>query len=504
VHPDGYTHANHQENLVRTEGLSAVLDAAIDHLERARDLRDGGDDTGSFEIAGKALASIERLTSDDAALTRAQLAILLAEISTRTHPVEEAIELAEHAVDRARLVRRLEPVLEASALYMLGKAERPSRTHAYGAHSFAESLLLWRRLEGERSRYTLDAASSVAVAHLKSAHWQHALEALELLIEQTAEPPFLLHRAVVHERMGDLNEAAIDLASWRTRASSRPIEEQLRGELAESRLAATRGETRAASTALARAYELSTELPSDHARHAALLEGSAWIYAVATDPPWLLASEVLMRRAAAISWSPAIADTAARIAAAWRYGAEEELVQPAFAVLEIEACLQVWDEAATMYVERPGHQTLQLVVAGAPTSIERLADERWRDLCVQRLFSTFHAEQFKNHEANFVAPAHTRSLRLPPMHVLDLLPALRVPKWATGATVAVTSLGEVEVLSVAETALLATRALPSGEALVAMQRALPSLGKDIAREMLGAPREMKLSPVLSIPMFPTS
>lgn len=482
---------------------ATVLDAAIDALERARQARDEGDDHRAYELATSALASLERLTSDEAAITRTQLAILRAEIGTRTHPVEASIGLAEQAVDLARLVRRHEPLLEASALYMLGKAERPSRAHVYGAHSFEESLVLWRRLEGERSRYTLDAASSVAVAYLKCAYWQHALEALELLIEQTAEPPFLLHRAVVHERMGELNAAAIDLATWRTRAASRPIEEQVRGELAESRLAATRGEAVAAAASLARAYELSTELPTDHTRHAALLEGSAWVHAV-SDPPSLLASEVLMRRAAAIAWSPAIADTAARIAAAWRYGAEEELVQPAFAVLEIEACLQAWDAEVSTYVERPGHQTLQLVVAGAPTSIERLADERWRDLAVQRLFSTFHAELFKNHEANFVAPARTRSLRLPPMHVLDLLPALRVPKWATAATVAVTSLGEVEVLSVAETALLATRALPSAEALVAIQRALPSLGKDIAREMLGAPREMKLSPSLAIPMFPTS
>jgi hypothetical protein len=223
---------------------------------------------------------------------------------------------------------------------------------------------------------------------------------------------------------------------------------------------------------------------------------------MATDPPWLLASEVLMRRAAALAWSPAIADTAARIAALWRYGADETLVQPAFAVLDIEACLQSWEPATAVYVERPGHQQLQLVVAGAPTSIERLADEKWRELVVQRLFSAFHAEQFKNNEPNFVAPVRSGTLRLPPMHVLDLLPALRIPRWATTATVAVTSLGEIEMLSIAETAVLATRALP--DPLTAIQRALPSLGKDVAREMLGAPRETALSPVGTIPMFPTS
>jgi hypothetical protein len=384
---------------------------------------------------------------------------------------------------------------------MLGKAERPSRKHHYGADSFEESLQLWRRLEGDHSRYALDAANSLAAARAKAANWGHALEALELLIDQVAEPQHLLGRAIVHERMGELEAAAIDLVKWHG-AEGRPLEEQVRGSLAASRLAATNGDLKTANAAHARARELAAKLPVDVSRNAALLEGSAWIYAMATDPPWLLASEVLMRRAAALAWSPAIADTAARIAALWRYGADETLVQPAFAVLDIEACLQSWEPATAVYVERPGHQQLQLVVAGAPTSIERLADEKWRELVVQRLFSAFHAEQFKNNEPNFVAPVRSGTLRLPPMHVLDLLPALRIPRWATTATVAVTSLGEIEMLSIAETAVLATRALP--DPLTAIQRALPSLGKDVAREMLGAPRETALSPVGTIPMFPTS
>lgn len=479
-----------------------LLDDAIAELERARDLRDEGDDHLAFDLTTAILAAIERLTSRAAAVVRAQVAILRAEISTRTHPIERSIEIAETAVDLARLARRSEPVLEASALYMLGKAERPSRAHRYGADSFEESLVLWRRLEGDHSRYALDAANSLAAAHAKGAHWQHALEALELLIDQVAEPQHLLQRAIVHERMGELDASALDLVRWRDTAESRPLDEQVRGALAESRLAATTRDLRTAKEALLRAHTLIAQLPPDTTRTASLLEGCAWVYAVATDPPWLLASEVLMRRAAALAWSPAIADTAARIAEQWRYGADETIVQPAFAVLDIEACLQSWEASSVMYVERPGHQQLQLVVAGAPTSIERLADERWRDLVVQRLFSAFHAEQFKNNEPNFVAPVRSQSLRLPPTHVLELLPALRVPKWATTATVAVTSLGEVEVLSVAETAVLATRALP--DPLGAIQRALPSLGKEVAREMLGAPREIAVSPAGSIPMFPTS
>lgn len=477
-----------------------LLDDSIEELERARDLRDAGDDNLAFDLSTAILAAIERLSSETASIVRAQVAILRAEISTRTHPVERSIELAGRAVDFARKARRSEPALEASALYMLGKAERPSLAHRYGADAFEESLGLWRRLEGDHSRYALDAASSLAAAHAKAANWDHALEALELLIEQAAQPQHLLQRSIVFERMGEPEAAAIDLVRWRGFAETRPVEEQLRGALAESRLAATSRDLRTARDALARAYDLAGQLTPDSSRVAALLEGSAWIYAVATDPPWLLASEVLMRRAAALAWSPTIADTAARIAAQWRYGVDETLVQPAFAVLDIEACLQSWEPA--MYVERPGHQQLQLVVSGAPTSIERLADERWRELAVQRLFSSFHAEQFKNNEPNFVAPVRSRSLRLPPTHVLELLPALRIPRWATTATVAITSLGEVEMLSVAETAVLATRALP--DPLAAIQRALPSLGKDVAREMLGAPRETALSPAGSIPMFPTT
>lgn len=480
-----------------------LLDDSIEELDRARDLRDAGDDNLAFDLTTAILAAIERLASATAAIVRAQVAILRAEIATRTHPVEPSIELALRAVELARKVNRSEPALEASALYMLGKAQRPSRAHHYGADAFEESLVLWRRLEGDRSRYALDAASSLAAAHAKAANWHHALEALELLIEQAAEPPHLLQRSIVFERMGEPEAAAIDLVRWRGVAETRPLDEQLRGALAESRLAATSRDLRTARSALARAHELAAQLPPDPARVAALLEAGAWIYAVATDPPWLLASEVLMRRAAALAWSPAIADTAGRIAAQWRYGVDETLVQPAFAVLDIEACLQSWEKASAMYVERPGHQQFQLVVAGAPTSIERLADERWRDLVVQRLFSAFHAEQFKNNEPNFVAPVRSRSLRLPPMHVLELLPALRIPRWATTATVAITSLGEVEMLSIAEAAVLATRALSGAEALQAVQRALPSLGKDVAREMLGAPRETALTPVGAIPMFPS-
>jgi hypothetical protein len=481
-----------------------LLDDSIEELERARDLRDDGDDHSAFDLTTAILAAMEPLSSEPAAITRAQVAILRAEISTRTYPVERSIELAIRAVDLARRVRRSEPALEASALYMLGKAQRPSRAHHFGADAFQESLVLWRGLEGDSSRYSLDAASSLAAAHAKAANWQHALEALEMLIEEAAEPQHLLQRSTVFERMGELQAAALDLVRWREAASSRPVEERLRGALVESRLAATSRDLRSAKSALARAQELTSQLPPDTGRNAALLEGGAWIYAMATDPPWLLASEVMMRRAAALAWSPTIADTAARIAALWRYGADEVLVQPAFAVLDIEACLQQWEPTSAMYIERPGHQQLQLVVSGAPTSIERMADERWRDLVVQRVFSAFHAEQFKNNEPNFVAPVRTRTLRLPPMHVLELLPALRIPRWATTATVAVTSLGEVEVLSIAETAVLATRAFSGAEAMVAVQRALPSLGRDVAREMLGAPRETALSPAAAIPMFPSS
>jgi tetratricopeptide (TPR) repeat protein len=485
-----------------SETDDTLLDAAFERFERARDLRDAGNDEEALELIAAALEEIERVQSEDAAIARAQFTITRAEIATRTKAIDEAIALATEAVARARAVRRIEPRLEPSALYMLGKAERPSRERRFGMASFESSLALWRRLEGEDSRFTLDAANSLVVAAMKNASWQHAYGALDLLIEQEVEPRHYLNRAIVRERLGLLEEASQDLERWRASAESRPAEERVRGELAFSRLAATGGNLRAASAALARARKLVVTLPEDPVRTADLLEASAWIYAVITDPPWLLASEVLMRRAAALAWSPALADTAWRIAAVWRYGVSEEIVQPAFAVLDIEASLQAWDPASAVYVARPKHQQLQLVVAGAPTSIERLADERWRDLAIQRLFSTFHAEQFTPHDTNFVACVKSRSLLLPPAQVLELLPALRIPKWSTTATVAISSLGEVEALSVAEVALLATRAQPHADALVAVQRALPSLGKEVAREMLAAPKKTVLSPTVAIPMFP--
>ena len=102
-----------------------------------------------------------------------------------------------------------------------------------------------------------------------------------------------------------------------------------------------------------------------------------------------------------------------------------------------------------------------------------------------------------------MAPVEVTTLRLPPEHVLDLLPSLRVPKWATTSTVMVSSLGEIEVTSVAEIAILATRALPADAAIVAVQRALPSLGKDVARQMLARPRtKVTLAPSVTIPLIP--
>jgi len=482
----------------------ATLDAAVDQYERALSSREAGDDDAAFALIETALAKIEELFSEEAAIARARFAITRAEIATRTRSLDEAIAMASDAVDRAHRVRKSEPMVEASALYMLGKAERPSRAHRYGAASFERSLGVWRKVVGEDSPYTLDAARALATACIKNAEWQRALSALELAIEYAPEAGHYLQRSIVQERLGAVDEARRDLDRWLASAGARPVDEQVRGSLAASRLASTTGSARTASAELARAHELAKQLPDDPNRRASLLEGSAWLYAVATDPPWFLASEVLMRRAAALAWSPELADTAWRIATAWRYGVAEELVQPAFAVLDVEACLQVWDASASIYVERPKHQQLQLLVGGAPTTIERLADDRWRDLCVQRMFSTFHAEQFKGHEPNFVAPVRSRTLLVPPKHVLELLPSLRVPKWATTSTAMISSLGEVELTRVAELAVLATRALSNDEAIAAVQRALPSLGRDVAREMLDAPKDIVLSPAMAIPLIPTA
>ncbi len=481
-----------------------TLDAAVDRYERAIDLRDAGNDDEAFAEIEAALDDIEGIDDPVAAIARARFAISRAEIATRTRETEEAMALARDAVERARLVRKKEPIVLASAYYMLGKAERPSAAHRFGAGSFERSFELWERVEGLESRYTHDAARALATACITGAEWQRALPALDLLMDHAPSPAHLLRRAIAHDRLGFAQPARHDIDHWLEEATTRPLEEQVQGHTVASRIFAGSGELESSATSLRRAYKIASTLPADPARTAILLAESAWRYATIEEPPWFLAAEVLMRRAAALAWSPELADTAWRIASAWRYGVAEELVQPAFAVLDVEACLQIWDTDTATYVERPGHQQFQLVVGGAPTTIERLADDHWRDLCIQRVFSTFHAEQFAGHEPNFVAPVQTRSLRLPPEHVLDLLPSLRVPKWATTSTAMISSMGEIELSRVAELAILATRALSDEEAIAAVERALPSLGRDVAREMLDAPREIALQPAVQIPLIPES
>ena len=104
---------------------------------------------------------------------------------------------------------------------------------------------------------------------------------------------------------------------------------------------------------------------------------------------------------------------------------------------------------------------MQLCVAGAPTTIERLADDDFRNLVTQRVFSAFHAEQFKANEPNFVAPVKSRIHRLGASQVAALLPSLRIPKWATTNTVALSSLGEIEVMAGEDFTILASTPVPA-------------------------------------------
>jgi hypothetical protein len=435
-----------------------ALDAAIDQYERATDLREAGQDEQAIALVETALASIEEHFSKESAIARARFAITRADLASRVRSTEDAIVIATDAVERARRVRRDEPLVEASALYMLGKAERSSALRRHGAGSFERSHALFRRLVGDDNRYTADAAGALGTACFRLAEWQRAANALDLVIAHDPDGPALihvLHRAIACERLGEHEKAKADLVRWRAEAKARSVDEQVEGHLCAARIASALGDAAASAAELAHAQKLSRALPSAPALQASLLEGSAWGFATAATPPWMLVSEVLIRRAAALAWSPSIADTATRIAMLWRYGVEEVFVQPTFAVLEIEACLQVWDSSSATYAPRPGHQKIELAVAGSPTTLERLADERWRDLAAQRVFSAFHAEQFKANEPNFVAPVRSQVHRLQPEHMLALLPQLRIPKWATTNTVALSSLGEVEIVSAEDFTMLA-------------------------------------------------
>jgi tetratricopeptide (TPR) repeat protein len=487
----------------------ARFEAAVDRYEQALATRDKGDHAHAFEMVDAALASIERLQHSEAAVARARFAITRADLAARIKSTEDAIAVANDAVARARRVAKLEPTIEASALYMLGKAERPSLAHSHGAGSFEKSLALWRKHEGDRSVYAADAASSLGAAYLKIGQWQRARDALDLVIANDPDGPELiqyLNRAIACERLSDLDAAKADIEGWLAGAATRPYDERLRGYLCTSRIYASRGEGARASDELATAVSLSRELPAADARRALMLEALAWHLAIAANPPWLLASEVLMRRAAALSWSPVLADTASRIAGLWRPGVEEDLIQPTFATLEVEACLEVWNASQLAYVAREGRQQMQLVIAGAPTTIERLADDRWRELAVQRIFSTFHAEQFDAHDSNFVAPVRSMARRLRAQHVLQLLPSLRVPVWATTKTVALSSIGEIEVMGEGELAALAVRSTPlaDDEALAALLRAVPSLDREAGRALLVDPPEMRIMPPAAIPLMPSA
>ena len=484
----------------------AVLDAAIEQYDRATVLRHDGKDAEALELVEGALGLIEQLLSTEAGIIRARFAITRAELATRTTSVDTAIGIANDAVALAMQVRRTEPLLEPSALYMLGKAERPSVAHKFGAASFEKSLERFRKLTGDASEYTQDAANALASAYLKLAEWQRAQTTLELAINQSPDPPTpaqILGRAVASERLGLVEGARADIRKWLATADSRPLDEQLRGHLAASRIAAAHEDAMAAAVELVRAQDVGRELP-DPSHQASLLEGAAWVLSTAT-PPWFLAAEVLMRRAAAMAWSPVISDTAWRIASLWRYGVEEAFVQPQFAVLEVEACLERWDAPTARYVAREGTQQMQLVLAGAPTTMERLADDRWRDLCVQRVFSVFHAEQFKANEPSFVAPVRSVPHQLNAAQALYLLPSLRVPKWATANTVMVSSLGEIEVVSRTDFAILAARAVgQTVEAVDLVLAAIPTLDRDGAHALLTEPPAATLAPASSIPLIPES
>jgi tetratricopeptide (TPR) repeat protein len=488
---------------------SVSLDDALDIYERGMDARSEGDDELAFELVHSALAAIQRLAGDDAAIARARIAITRAEIASRAKPAD-AIELAGDAVERARLVARLEPRLEASALYMLGKAERSSPEHDHGAASFARSLALWRKLEGDRCVYVTEAAGSLGVAYVKIAKWQHAVNAFDMAIasdETGPQPSHLLNRAIAHERLDEHDRAAADLDSWNADGTvDLSPGDLIAAKLCVARSAAKRGDAVRAAEHLEQAAALVRQLPAEHPLQASLLEAVAWFLATAKSPPWLLASEVLMRRAAAIVWSPALGDSASRIAGMWRPGVDEELVQPTFAAVEIEAQLMTWNSDAITYAPRQGRQLLHIIVAGAPTTIERLGDARWRELCLQRLFSTFHAEKFDARDRSFVAPVRSIARKLAPEHVLTLLPSLRVPVWATAKTCTINSMGEVEVTGDAAFAALVLRAtqIADDAAVDAFVRAVPEVDRATARTLLDQPATSLINPAAAIPLVPSA
>jgi tetratricopeptide (TPR) repeat protein len=481
------------------------LDIAIEAYERALAKRDAGDHQAALALVESALEPLEGSLDPEVAVTRARLAITRADLATRVRPGDVAIAIANEAVVRAKQVADAEPLVEASALYMLGKAQRVSRAHRFGADSFERSLAIFRAHTGDSSVETADAAGSVGLAHLRLGEWERAMVALDIVIDADPDGPELVHvlnRAVVGERLGALDRAQADIEDWIGGAFARPPYEQLRGHLCASRVYATRGNLKHSAEQLVLAHRLALgQLPPRDPRWAQFLEGHAWNKAARS---MLLEAEVAMRRAIALSDDPSILDTANRIAALWRPGVEETLAHLAFAVLEVDAALMLW-QAEGAYVPKQRTHDVRFLVVGLPASIERLtSDAAWRSSCVQRLFSVFHGRQFKSErDPNFVSPASSNARVAEPTQILEKLPQLRVPFWATTKAVAITAHGELEELDDADIALAAitARGHTGAAATAALMRAVPGFEVEMASKLVADVADLVVTPPRVIPGY---
>ena len=488
-----------------------TVDAALETYQRALASRDAGDDAAALTTVEAAMAAIASITHRGVAVSRARFAITRADLATRVAPGDAAIAIAEEAVAFARKVGSVDPRIEASALYMQGKSERPSRARRHGADSFQRSLAMWREHTGDGSVESADAAGSLGAAHVKLAEWDRAMTALDLVIECDPDGPELVHllnRAVVCERLGLVEKAQVDIEEWLAGAAERPTYEQILGHLMASRLFASRGDATRSVGQIMIAHRLAQRhLPATDPRWSLLLEGMAWLGATASQPKTMLESEVLMRRAAWLSPSPCIVDTARRIAASWRLGVEEQLTEVHFAELELDAVLNTWNADELAYEPRPGTRDAHFFVAGAPAAIDKLINDReFHDACVLRLFSAFHAAQFSGEQdPSYVAPKRSGARPLDVDQALGRLATLQSPSWAAGRAIAINSHGEVEVMSDAEFAVLAIRSkgMSDDAAVDALTGAVPALQRDAATTFLAYSLEVVLSPPATIPLMPS-
>ena len=480
----------------------ARLDAGIELYRQALATRDAGDYAAAMTLIERALGELEGIDNDEVAKRRVRMAITHADFATYVRP-DLAVHLAILTVVRARELG--DNLVLSTALYVEGKAHRYSANLDYGVHSYTESFLLSREIEGDAGEGTTDSAAGAGLSHLKLAQWARAVEYLDHAIEPSPDRAikgWYLNRAIAHERLGSLTKAYADLATYRT-TSPHDWREDLNCHVFAARLHASAGRVADSRTALAAANRVAkANLEVKDARWGPVLESVAWLLAH-SEPKELLASEVAIRGAMELARTPAILDTARRIGSSWRPDEQGRLGAPYFASLEVDTRLMAWNPETLSHENTETTQSGSLLVVGPKPAIDRfLKDPVWRRTCVERLFSWFSAERHAGTDPlDFLAPVRDSTRALDAKKILAALREGKAPPWSSVRTFAINWQGEPTPMSHERFAALAiwNRRLEGKledehEAWKIMRSVGGSAGLEDTRTLVGESADTMLSP----------